>query len=92
MLVHIFAVIMGLICIYTLRHYCFTASRVLGRQRHPYTDVDTADWPAVTVFIAAHNEAASIGAKLENILSLDYPVGQLEVVIASDGSDDGTDS
>jgi cellulose synthase/poly-beta-1,6-N-acetylglucosamine synthase-like glycosyltransferase len=41
--------------------------------------------------ISAHNEAASIGAKLENLLSLDYPDDRLEVVIASDGSDDGTD-
>ena len=41
--------------------------------------------------IAAHNEAGTIGAKLENLLSLDYPQEQLEVVVASDGSDDGTD-
>jgi cellulose synthase/poly-beta-1,6-N-acetylglucosamine synthase-like glycosyltransferase len=47
--------------------------------------------PTVTLVISAHNEAASIGAKLENLLSLDYPGDRLEVVIASDGSDDGTD-
>jgi cellulose synthase/poly-beta-1,6-N-acetylglucosamine synthase-like glycosyltransferase len=47
--------------------------------------------PTVTLVISAHNEAASIGAKLENLLSLDYPDDRLEVVIASDGSDDGTD-
>lgn len=48
--------------------------------------------PTVTMVIAAHNEAASIGDKLENLLSLDYPPERLEVVIASDGSDDGTDA
>jgi cellulose synthase/poly-beta-1,6-N-acetylglucosamine synthase-like glycosyltransferase len=47
--------------------------------------------PTVTLVISAHNEAASIGAKLENLLALDYPQDRLEVVIASDGSDDGTD-
>jgi cellulose synthase/poly-beta-1,6-N-acetylglucosamine synthase-like glycosyltransferase len=47
--------------------------------------------PTVTLVISAHNEAASIDAKLENLLSLDYPEDRLEVVIASDGSDDGTD-
>jgi cellulose synthase/poly-beta-1,6-N-acetylglucosamine synthase-like glycosyltransferase len=47
--------------------------------------------PDVALVIAAHNEAATIGAKLENLLSLDYPQERLEVVIASDGSDDGTD-
>jgi cellulose synthase/poly-beta-1,6-N-acetylglucosamine synthase-like glycosyltransferase len=48
--------------------------------------------PQVTLVISAHNEAASIGGKLENILSLDYPEDRLAVVIASDGSDDGTDA
>jgi len=42
------------------------------------------------MIIAAHNEVASIGAKLDNILSLDYPRDKLEVLIASDGSNDGT--
>jgi glycosyltransferase involved in cell wall biosynthesis len=52
----------------------------------------TADvTPSVTMVIAARNEAASIGAKLENLLSLDYPSDRLQVVVASDGSDDGTD-
>jgi glycosyltransferase involved in cell wall biosynthesis len=55
----------------------------------PYRTGDIT--PSVTMVIAAHNEAANIGTKLENILSLDYPPEQLEVVIASDGSDDGTD-
>ncbi|MGH2995690.1 MAG: glycosyltransferase [Gaiellaceae bacterium] len=47
--------------------------------------------PSATLVIAAHNEAGSIGARLENLLSLDYPEDRLEVVVASDGSDDGTD-
>ena len=47
--------------------------------------------PEVALVIAAHTVAATIGAKLENLLSLDYPQERLEVVIASDGSDDGTD-
>ena len=48
--------------------------------------------PSVTMVIAARNEAAGIGAKLANLLSLDYPADRLEVVVASDGSDDGTDA
>jgi cellulose synthase/poly-beta-1,6-N-acetylglucosamine synthase-like glycosyltransferase len=42
------------------------------------------------MIIAAHNEAASIGAKLDNILSLDYPHDRLEIVVGSDGSTDDT--
>lgn len=46
--------------------------------------------PSIGMIIAAHNEAAGIGAKLDNILSLDYPREKLEVIIASDGSNDST--
>jgi cellulose synthase/poly-beta-1,6-N-acetylglucosamine synthase-like glycosyltransferase len=55
----------------------------------PYESGDIT--PATTIVLAAHNEAANIGAKLENVLSLDYPTEQLEVIVASDGCDDGTD-
>lgn len=46
--------------------------------------------PQVSMVIAAYNEADTIGAKLDNILSLNYPDDALEVIIASDGSNDGT--
>jgi poly-beta-1,6-N-acetyl-D-glucosamine synthase len=46
--------------------------------------------PTVSLVIAAYNEAACIARKLENCLALDYPSDQLEIVVASDGSTDGT--
>jgi cellulose synthase/poly-beta-1,6-N-acetylglucosamine synthase-like glycosyltransferase len=46
--------------------------------------------PSVSIVIAARNEEASIGAKLDNLAALDYPAERLEVLIASDGSDDAT--
>lgn len=58
--------------------------------RRSYKSADIT--PRVSMIIAAHNEARSIGAKIDNILSLDYPRGLLEVVVASDGSNDGTDA
>jgi cellulose synthase/poly-beta-1,6-N-acetylglucosamine synthase-like glycosyltransferase len=48
--------------------------------------------PRVSVIVAARNEARSIGAKLDNLLNLDYPQDLLQVVIAADGCDDGTDA
>jgi cellulose synthase/poly-beta-1,6-N-acetylglucosamine synthase-like glycosyltransferase len=48
-------------------------------------------WPSVSLVVAAHDEAACIGEKLENSLALDYPADLLEVLIGSDGSTDGTD-
>jgi cellulose synthase/poly-beta-1,6-N-acetylglucosamine synthase-like glycosyltransferase len=46
--------------------------------------------PTVSIIIPAYNEAAVIARKLDNILALDYPYDRLEVIVASDGSDDGT--
>ena len=46
--------------------------------------------PRVSLVIAAYNEAATIGAKLDNALALDYPRDRLEIIVASDGSTDGT--
>lgn len=48
--------------------------------------------PAVSVVIAAYNEAPVIAATIENKLGLDYPDGKLEIVVVSDGSTDGTDA
>ena len=58
--------------------------------RRPHAEADIT--PPVSVVIAAHNEAAVIGARIENLLALDYPADRLEIVIASDGSTDGTDA
>ena len=46
--------------------------------------------PSVSVVLAAHNEAAAIGPRLDNLVGLDYPAGRLETIVASDGSDDAT--
>jgi cellulose synthase/poly-beta-1,6-N-acetylglucosamine synthase-like glycosyltransferase len=47
--------------------------------------------PAVTMVIPAYNEAGVIAAKLENALAIDYPREQLEIIVGSDGSTDGTE-
>jgi cellulose synthase/poly-beta-1,6-N-acetylglucosamine synthase-like glycosyltransferase/lysophospholipase L1-like esterase len=46
--------------------------------------------PTVTVVVPAHNEAAVIEAKLENLLALSYPPGRLGAVVLSDASSDDT--
>src|SRR5215510_3986980 len=90
MLLTLFGTLIVLICIYTVRHYCFTLNRVISTQRHPYVDIDTGDWPAVTVLIAAHNEEAVIADILSALLAVDYPLDKLAIVPVNDRSTDRT--
>ncbi len=46
--------------------------------------------PSVSLIVAAWNEETVIRDKIENALALDYPADRLEIIIASDGSDDRT--
>lgn len=66
------------------------AVRSVVRPRPWRRSAGAAHRPTVTVVIAAHNEEAAIGAKVANVLHLDYPADRLDVVVASDGSDDAT--
>jgi cellulose synthase/poly-beta-1,6-N-acetylglucosamine synthase-like glycosyltransferase len=53
-------------------------------------NVTMNDLPRVSLLIAAHNEAKLIESRLQNALELDHPRDKLEIVVASDGSTDGT--
>jgi cellulose synthase/poly-beta-1,6-N-acetylglucosamine synthase-like glycosyltransferase len=66
-------------------------ARAFGRAAVP-PPVESADLPTVSLLVVAHNEAADIDARIRNALALNYPPGKLEIVIASDGSTDGTDA
>ncbi len=46
--------------------------------------------PTVSLIIAAYDEGAVIRRKVQNALALDYPRERLRIVVASDGSADGT--
>jgi len=46
--------------------------------------------PTVSIVIVAHNEGRRIRERLENLISLDYPRDRVEILLASDGSDDDT--
>lgn len=46
-------------------------------------------WPAISIIIAARNEAGRLPARIANLLELTYP-GRREIIVVSDGSTDGT--
>jgi poly-beta-1,6-N-acetyl-D-glucosamine synthase len=53
-------------------------------------DADDAALPTVSLIVAAHAEKDVIAGKVANALALDYPRDRFEVVVACDGSTDGT--
>lgn len=52
--------------------------------------IEPAEWPSVSVLVAARNEEKVIARRIENLLAQDYP-GGLEILIGSDSSNDRTD-
>ncbi len=59
--------------------------------RRPPVYPELGELPSVSLIVSAYNEAAVIGEKIENSLVLEYPPGKLQVIVVSDGSQDGTD-
>jgi cellulose synthase/poly-beta-1,6-N-acetylglucosamine synthase-like glycosyltransferase len=76
--------------LYAIRHYWFTLNRLFGSQLHPYVDIDTADWPPVTVLIPAHNEELVIAEILNALLKVNYPPERLRILPINDRSQDRT--
>ena len=84
------SVIVIILIIYCIRHIVFTINRLLGEQRHPYIDIDVAQWPMITVFIAAHNEEKVIAGCIEALLNTNYPSEKLKIIPVNDRSTDAT--
>ena len=82
----ILAFIIFLVIVYTVRHYIFTLNRLFGKQRHPYINIDTAEWPSVTVLVAAHNEEAVITHSMEALVQVNYPRDKFKIIIVNDRS------
>jgi cellulose synthase/poly-beta-1,6-N-acetylglucosamine synthase-like glycosyltransferase len=62
-------------------------ARLAPDRREPSTPSEP---PLVALIVAAHDEQASIAAKVANALALDYPRERLEVIVACDGCADET--
>jgi len=59
------------------------------RRTAPLPDAP-AEPPSVSLVVAAYDEEGVIEEKVRNALALDYPRDRLELIVASDGSDDRT--
>jgi hypothetical protein len=73
-------------------HVGYPAAAAAAARLRPKRVRKAAITPSVTVIVPAHDEEAVIGRRLENLLALDYPADRLEIVVASDASEDRTDA
>ena len=62
---------------------------MLPRRGAAPSQAGRGDLPPATLIIACRNEASRLRHKLKNSLRIDYPA--LEIIVASDASDDGSD-
>ncbi len=62
-----------------------------GSKNISAAELDPQSAPAISLIVTAYNEERRIREKIENSLSLDYDKRKLEIIVASDCSDDLTD-
>ncbi len=70
--------------------YPLSLAALVRLRRRGSSSPATPEAPSVSLIIAAHNEEAVIAQRVRNALSSDFPRERLEVIVASDGSDDKT--
>jgi len=77
--------------LYTHLGYPIALRALVALRRRPTLRPGTWDeLPPVSLIVAAFDEEEVIAAKVANALALDYPRERLELIVASDGSDDAT--
>lgn len=84
----IFWIVVGLI-VYVYLGYPLLLL-ILSKLRTVPQEQRSSITPTVSIIIPVYNEKKVIAEKIENSLTLDYPRGNLEIIVASDGSTDGT--
>ena len=84
------AIVVLCMALYGLRQCVYALNRMFCRQRSLYADLGQAEWPQVTVFVAAHNEEKVIASSLRALLASDYPRDRIKIVVVNDRSSDHT--
>lgn len=82
--------IIGLMLLYTLRHFYFTVQRLLGRQKLYYGDIITSKMKTISVLIPMHNEELVLRNALDALLECDYDRALMEIIPINDHSTDRT--
>src|SRR3989338_8887679 len=84
----VFAV--GVMILYTARHFIFTVNRFMGEQMLYYQDIVDSELPRIAVLIPMHNEELVAKHILDHLISADYPLDKTEIIPINDHSEDRT--
>lgn len=82
--------ILLVIILYTFAGYpvvLYVLQRVISKDK---SQSELEEWPEITLFIAAYNEADEVDKKIQNTRNLDYPKDKLKQLWITDGSTDRT--
>ena len=55
-----------------------------------FKDERLEEYPFVSILVPAHNEGKVIGKTVESLLSLDYPIDKMELIVINDNSSDNS--
>jgi cellulose synthase/poly-beta-1,6-N-acetylglucosamine synthase-like glycosyltransferase len=86
----LFIVLVLILGAYLVRHYIFTLSVLLRREKADYPASKESFEPKVSILIPARNEEPVIGRILQRMCELTYPKEKLEVIVIDDASTDKT--
>jgi cellulose synthase/poly-beta-1,6-N-acetylglucosamine synthase-like glycosyltransferase len=89
-LILLLSCVVVLMLLYGIRQALFSLNRLYSTGDCVYNSITCADWPKLTVFIAAHNEERVIADCMTALLAADYPAEHLKIVAVNDRSSDGT--
>ncbi len=80
----------GVMVVFSIRHYIFTLNRLFGEQRIYYQDIIDSDYKTISVLIPMHNEEKVATSILDLLVLADYNREKLEIIPINDFSDDKT--
>ncbi|MGD1066241.1 MAG: glycosyltransferase family 2 protein [Vulcanimicrobiaceae bacterium] len=83
-------IVVIVMCVYAVRHFVFSVSRLTLTQRPSFQDLYDDELPAITVVVPMHNEASVARESLEALLQADYPRDRMEIIPIDDQSRDET--
>ena len=76
--------------VYSYLIYPVILAVIVSFKKTPNPNIQNGEYPTLTLFVTAFNEADYVTRKVENSLNLIYPKDKIKLIWVTDGSNDGT--